>query len=476
MSPIGAASRSVTPDGLACLVHDTSCVGHRATSGIGLAFATRARPPRPRPGDRGPDDRPARRPRRPDPRSKHRVEVDVITADLSTAEGMQRDRQRADRHEPAPSTCWSTTRAPRWPAGSAPPTSPTRTDQLDLLVRAPMHLMDAAIKTMAGRGGGQIINVSSVAAFTPRGVYSAHKAWLLNLSRWADIHYDDVNIAVQALCPGFVRTEFHQRGQMDVSGVPKWMWLKADKVVDGLAARPRAGQVGLDPVAALQGARDARAAPARPARDPGRQARTLSADERPEVLGAAGRCGEGLRSPVATAISRCCRPRRSARPRGTCCSSPAGPAARRTSLPLLPLRRRGGLRRHAPTTRRGQYESQPPAATTPWTATPATPCASRRSTGTRTHVLGHSFGGLVAQQAAVIDPGQRAEPEPAVHRSGRAGRLRAAPAQEAGQRDRQGAAAATSTTPREVASSVRRRSPASWPSGSPPTIPARCAP
>lgn len=94
-----------------------------------------------------------------------------------------------------------------------------------------MHLMDAAIKTMAGRGGGQIINVSSVAAFTPRGVYSAHKAWLLNLSRWADIHYDDVNIAVQALCPGFVRTEFHQRGQMDVSGVPKWMWLKADKVV-----------------------------------------------------------------------------------------------------------------------------------------------------------------------------------------------------------------------------------------------------
>jgi short-subunit dehydrogenase len=103
--------------------------------------------------------------------------------------------------------------------------------QLDLLVRAPMHLMDAAIKTMAGRRGGSIINVSSVAAFTPRGVYSAHKAWLLNLSQWANIHYADVNITVQALCPGFVRTEFHQRGDMDVSGVPRWMWLKADKVV-----------------------------------------------------------------------------------------------------------------------------------------------------------------------------------------------------------------------------------------------------
>jgi short-subunit dehydrogenase len=103
--------------------------------------------------------------------------------------------------------------------------------QLDLLVRAPMHLMDAAIKVMAGRRGGQIINVSSVAAYTPRGAYSAHKAWLLNLSEWANIHYADVNISVMALCPGFVRTEFHQRGQMDTSAIPKWMWLKADKLV-----------------------------------------------------------------------------------------------------------------------------------------------------------------------------------------------------------------------------------------------------
>lgn len=103
--------------------------------------------------------------------------------------------------------------------------------QLDLLVRAPMHLMDVAIKAMAGRGGGRIVNVSSVAAFTPRGTYSAHKVWLLNLSRWADWHYADAGVRVMALCPGFVRTEFHQRADMDVSGVPRWMWLKADSLV-----------------------------------------------------------------------------------------------------------------------------------------------------------------------------------------------------------------------------------------------------
>jgi hypothetical protein len=163
-------------------------------------------------------------------RDRTGVRVDVVTADLSTEQGMQA----------AANALTDTTRpvdllvnnAGASLAGWFGTTDIADEDrQLDLLVRAPMHLMDAAIKTMAGRGGGQIINVASVAAFTPRGVYSAHKAWLVNLSRWADVHYDDVNISVQALCPGFVRTEFHQRGEMDVSGVPRWMWLKADKVV-----------------------------------------------------------------------------------------------------------------------------------------------------------------------------------------------------------------------------------------------------
>ena len=163
-------------------------------------------------------------------RSKHRVEVDVVSADLSTTEGVRAAvNMLTDTTRPVDLLINNAGASLAGWFGTTDISDEDR--QLDLLVRAPMHLMDAAIKTMAGRGGGQIINVSSVAAFTPRGVYSAHKAWLLNLSRWADIHYADVNISVQALCPGFVRTEFHQRGEMDVSGVPKWMWLKSDKVV-----------------------------------------------------------------------------------------------------------------------------------------------------------------------------------------------------------------------------------------------------
>lgn len=152
-----------------------------------------------------------------------------------------------------------TTRARPWRNGSRTTDIADEDRQLDLLVRAPMHLMDAAIKAMSGRAGGWrsrrgggIINVASVAAFMPRGAYSAHKAWLVNISRWANWHYASSGVTVTAMCPGFVHTEFHQRGNMDVSTVPRWMWLRAEPIVQEAAQGPRARQGRLDPVPALK--------------------------------------------------------------------------------------------------------------------------------------------------------------------------------------------------------------------------------
>ena len=68
-----------------------------------------------------------------------------------------------------------------------------------------MHLMDAAIKAMTGRGHGGIINVASVAAFTPRGAYSAAQGVAGEHSRWANWHYAGSGVTVTAMCPGFVR-------------------------------------------------------------------------------------------------------------------------------------------------------------------------------------------------------------------------------------------------------------------------------
>lgn len=102
---------------------------------------------------------------------------------------------------------------------------------LDVLVTAVMRLSHAALGQMAARGTGGIINVSSVAAFLPRGTYSAAKAWVNSFSEWAHHEYAGQGVAVTCLCPGFTKTEFHERMDVSRSSAPDFMWLDADALV-----------------------------------------------------------------------------------------------------------------------------------------------------------------------------------------------------------------------------------------------------
>ena len=102
---------------------------------------------------------------------------------------------------------------------------------LRIHTEAPLRLCHAALRSMAATGGGRIINVASMAAFTPRGTYSAAKALMVNFSRWANVFYRDRGISVTALCPGYVHTEFHDRMRLDKKTIPSFAWLNADQVV-----------------------------------------------------------------------------------------------------------------------------------------------------------------------------------------------------------------------------------------------------
>jgi short-subunit dehydrogenase len=102
---------------------------------------------------------------------------------------------------------------------------------LDVLVRTPMRLMHVALPQMKQRNKGVIINVSSVASFIAGGTYSASKSYLTVLSESLHTELAETNVKISALCPGFTRTEFHQRGRMSMKGLPSFMWLDSDVLV-----------------------------------------------------------------------------------------------------------------------------------------------------------------------------------------------------------------------------------------------------
>jgi short-subunit dehydrogenase len=111
-------------------------------------------------------------------------------------------------------------------------------DMHRLHVLATVILTRAALGAMVARNHGTIINVSSVAAFIPSGAnvsYNSTKAWMNVFTESINLELRAVNsrVRVQALCPGFTVTEFHERMGIDPHRIfPKsGFWLPAHRVV-----------------------------------------------------------------------------------------------------------------------------------------------------------------------------------------------------------------------------------------------------
>ena len=113
------------------------------------------------------------------------------------------------------------------------PDSSTHEYAFDVMCRAVLILSAAAGRAMKLRGHGGIINVSSTASFVAMGSYSAIKAWVTTFTEGLAIELAGTGVTVTALCPGWVRTEFHQRAEINASKIPAPLWLDADTLVAG---------------------------------------------------------------------------------------------------------------------------------------------------------------------------------------------------------------------------------------------------
>ncbi|MBL8959699.1 MAG: SDR family NAD(P)-dependent oxidoreductase [Gemmatimonadetes bacterium] len=103
-----------------------------------------------------------------------------------------------------------------------------------LHVTATDALVRAAVPGMRERGHGHLIVVSSVASFTPSAGnvnYAATKAYQRVYMESLALELAGSGVTAQALCPGFTHTEFHARARMNMSGIPRGLWLPAQRVV-----------------------------------------------------------------------------------------------------------------------------------------------------------------------------------------------------------------------------------------------------
>lgn len=90
-------------------------------------------------------------------------------------------------------------------------------------------------RDMRENGYGRIINLSSIAAFSPQlkgNLYGAAKSFVLDFSQAIDLELREHNIYCTALCPGFTYSEFHQVMGVEsmVGRLPKFLWMDANTV------------------------------------------------------------------------------------------------------------------------------------------------------------------------------------------------------------------------------------------------------
>lgn len=158
-------------------------------------------------------------------------EAEVLTADLTDPADLDRVAERAAAED---ITMLVNNAGSGSPGRFVRSAAVLEQRMLDLNVTAVMRLCHAAFSGMLARDRGSIINVSSVAAYTPSDTgpgYAASKAYVATFTESLAVAVYGSAIRVLCVFPGYVRTSFHPRLGMDTSWIPSWAWLTPPQVV-----------------------------------------------------------------------------------------------------------------------------------------------------------------------------------------------------------------------------------------------------
>ena len=183
------------------------------------------------------------------------VRADVLVADLSDrAQRRQVEMRLAEPGDAPPVGLLVNNAGYATPGEFVDTPADVLAANLEVNVGAVLALTRAALPGMQRRGTGAIVNVSSIAGFLPgRGsVYGAGKAYVTTLSQSLALSAAEHGVRVMALCPGYTKTEFHERIGQERSG-PAWLWMDADRVVDDALADLARGRVLSIPGAVYKG-------------------------------------------------------------------------------------------------------------------------------------------------------------------------------------------------------------------------------
>ncbi|MBM4269970.1 MAG: SDR family oxidoreductase [Deltaproteobacteria bacterium] len=174
-------------------------------------------------------------------RTANRIAVDVLPADLTKPEDLRSVERRI---EGLPRLDLLVNNAGFGTMGRFATLDADQEEaEIRLNVVALVRLTRAALPAMLRHDRGAVINVSSLAGFQAgpfNATYAATKAYVTSFTESLGEELRGTRLRVQALCPGFTRTEFQDRAGIDVSDLPDLAWMSAASVVESsLAALDR---------------------------------------------------------------------------------------------------------------------------------------------------------------------------------------------------------------------------------------------